>query len=108
MKVVINLNDDKKDVILNFLESNNLKFEYEYNTETPQWQIDGIRNRQETSLANPSANLTYAELKDSLWKGRQLFSLEFNPSAEADIRDTRFWYNSKLQNLGDEYQENTF
>jgi hypothetical protein len=37
-----------------------------------------------------------------------MFSIEFNPSAEADIRDTRFWYNYKLQNLGDEYQENTF
>jgi len=34
-----------------------------------------------------------------------MFSLAFNPSVEADIRDTRFWYNDKLQNLGDEYQE---
>jgi hypothetical protein len=66
MKVVINLNDDKKDVTLNFLESNNLEFKYEYDTEIPQWQIDEIRNRQETSLTNPRANLTYAELKDSL------------------------------------------
>jgi plasmid stabilization system protein ParE len=37
-----------------------------------------------------------------------MFSLEFNPCVEADIRDTRFWYNSKLQNLGDEYQANIF
>jgi hypothetical protein len=69
MKVVIDINDDKKDMILNFLESNNLEFEYEYDTEIPQWQIDEIRNRREASLANPSANLTYAELKDSLQKG---------------------------------------
>jgi|GEM_PF-6244001 len=69
MKVVIDLNDDKKDMVLNFLESNNLEFEYEYDAEIPQWQIDEIRKRREASLANPDANLTFTELKGNLQKG---------------------------------------
>lgn len=66
MKVIIELNNDKKDTVLDLLKNNNLDFEYD--ADILKWQIDETRKRRATSINSPSSNLSYTELKSNLAK----------------------------------------
>ena len=68
MKVIIDINEEKKDFILNFLENNNLDFEFEYDFDIPESQIEDMRKRREEALSKPSSLLTLDELKTNLEK----------------------------------------
>jgi hypothetical protein len=37
-----------------------------------------------------------------------MYKLQFNPSVETDSTDANVWYNDKLKNLGDEFQEQVY
>jgi hypothetical protein len=68
MKVIIDLDDDKREFVIKFLKKNDLAFEFEYDFDVPQWQIDEVEKRRKDSLANPATLLTLEELKAKLVK----------------------------------------
>lgn len=68
MKVIIDLDEDKRELVINFLQENDLNFEFEHDFDIPQWQIDEVEKRRKDSLANPDTLLTLEELKAKLVK----------------------------------------
>ncbi len=66
--MIVDLDSDNRDLVIKLLKVNDLAYDFEYDFDVPQWQMDKVETRRKDSLANLSTLLTLEELKANLIK----------------------------------------